>query len=168
MQSGGKTSLTVSRWTLQKASRADDTQCTLSAIHWLHVLGCRSWWSFCSYVHICSSYTLLSLSPSTGRQSCFAAVTSSQTREPWTTSSCGPMGRSRCRLWTSLCWTSGSACRTCGRLSPALCRSNPATASPEAASYASTCPFNIWSFSERLHTAADVKLLSGDCPVCSF
>lgn len=73
----------------------------------------------------------------TGRQSYSAAVTSSQTRAPWTTSSCGPMGRSRCLSWTYLCWTSGSVCRTCGRPWPVPCRSNPATASPEGVSYAS-------------------------------
>lgn len=77
---------------------------------------------------------------STGQQSCSAAVTSSQTRAPWTTSSCGPMGRSRCLSWTYLCWTSGSVCQTCGRLWPVPCRSNPATASLEGVSYASMSP----------------------------
>lgn len=83
------------------------------------------------WVHLC-------LSLSTGPLSCSAAVTSSQTRAPWTTSSYGPMGRSRCRSWTSLYWTSGSVCLTCGRPWLVPCRSNPATASPEGASYAST------------------------------
>lgn len=73
----------------------------------------------------------------TGQQSCSAAVTSSQTRAPWMTSSCGPMGPSRCLSWTYLCWTSGSVCRTCGRPWPVPCRSNPVRASPEGVSYAS-------------------------------
>ena len=73
-----------------------------------------------------------------GQLSCSAAAASNQTRALWVTSSCGPMGRSRCPSWTSPSWTSGSASRRCGRRWRALCRSNPATASPGGVSSAST------------------------------